>query len=357
MKRLIVIVFIGFVFPCWSQQAEPLIFREKTFDFGEIAEALGNADHEFVFTNNSGRPVSIISVQASCGCTTPDWTRTPVPPGKTGFVKASFDPRGRPGYFNKSLTITTDLDANPIVLQVKGQVVQADSGDGSDFTVSYGNLRFRTKTFSMGTAYINQPPTRRQFPVRNAGLMAINFLSVTKPAYVTVEMPRVLAPQERGFITVTFDARQKNQFGFASDNIQITTDDAGNELLSISLFATLEEFYPTPTVEEALKGPILLVREQNIDLGRFRETSSMDRIVYVVNAGKKDLQIKSIQGNCACISATAQNKVVKPGDSTRVTISFRPQTRGGTQQKAITLYSNDPRNPVQRILVQAYFGD
>lgn len=357
MKRLIVIAFIGFVFPCWSQQAEPLIFREKTFDFGEVSEVQGNADHEFVFTNNSGRPVNIVSVQASCGCTTPDWTRTPVPPGKTGFIRASFDPRGRPGYFNKSLTITTDFDANPIVLQLKGQVVTPDADDGSDFTVAYGSLRFKTRAFSMGTAYINQPATRRKFPVRNAGLMAVNFLSSTKPAYVTVEMPKVLAPQESGFITVSFDARQKNQFGFASDNIQITTDDPGSEVLSISVFATLEEFYPTPSVEEALKGPILVAGEQNIDLGRFTHTTPIDRIVYVRNTGKKDLQIKSIQGNCACISATAQNKIVKPGDSTQVTISFRPQMRGGTQQKAITLYSNDPRNPVQRILVQAYFED
>lgn len=357
MKRLIVIVFVGFVFPCRSQQAEPLIFREKTFDFGEIGEAQGSAVHDFIFTNNSGRAVTIVSVQASCGCTTPDWTRTPVQPGKTGFIKASFDPRGRPGYFNKSLTITTDLDANPVVLQVKGQVLVADAEDNGDFTVAYGNLRFKTRSFSMGTAYINQPPARRQFPVRNAGLMAVNFLSSSKPAYVTVEMPKVLAPQEKGMITVTYDARLKNQFGFASDNIQITTDDPGNEVLSISLFATLEEFYPTPSVEEAVKGPILSVREQNIDLGRFSHTTPMDRVIYVRNTGKKDLQIKSIQGNCACISAAATSKVVKPGDSTLVTISFRPQTRGGTQQKAITLYSNDPRNPVQRILVQAYFED
>src|ERR1700690_3423653 len=50
-----------------AQQAEPLLFKEKTHDFGEIPEEGGNADYEFSFTNNSGRAIKIISVQASCG--------------------------------------------------------------------------------------------------------------------------------------------------------------------------------------------------------------------------------------------------------------------------------------------------
>ena len=86
MKKLFVLILMSLDITSWSQQVEPLIFREKTYDFGEIEEEKGNADHEFIFTNNSGRPVKIISVQASCGCTTPGWSQKPVPQGKTGFI-------------------------------------------------------------------------------------------------------------------------------------------------------------------------------------------------------------------------------------------------------------------------------
>ena len=61
MKKLIVLVFSSFCFPSGAQQVEPLIFREKTYDFGEIEEGGGNADHEFVFTNNSGRRLRLTS--------------------------------------------------------------------------------------------------------------------------------------------------------------------------------------------------------------------------------------------------------------------------------------------------------
>ena len=72
-----------------------------------------------------------------------------------------------------------------------------------------------------------------------------------------------------------------------------------------------------------------------MDLGRYREGATIERQVVLKNPGKKDLQIKNLQGNCACITAVADNKVIKPGDSTVVKIVFKPQNRGGTQQKAL----------------------
>ena len=77
----------------FAQLAEPLFFKEKIHDFGEIIEADGAVEFEFTFTNSSVRPVKILSVQASCGCTTPGWSAEPVAVGKTGFIKASFDPK------------------------------------------------------------------------------------------------------------------------------------------------------------------------------------------------------------------------------------------------------------------------
>src|SRR5262245_39885730 len=61
----------------FAQQAEPLLFNEKIHDFGTIREDAGPADFEFTFTNNSGLAVTVVSVQASCGCTTPGWTKEP----------------------------------------------------------------------------------------------------------------------------------------------------------------------------------------------------------------------------------------------------------------------------------------
>jgi len=357
MRTLILVVVVLLANLSGAQSLEPLIFREKIYDFGEIQETGGNADHEFVFTNNGGRTAKILNVTASCGCTTPGWTKDPIAPGKTGFIKASFDPRGRPGYFNKTLTILTDLDPNPVVLQIKGTVINGVAENESDLTVAAGNLKMKSRSFNMGTVYINRAPVRKEFTVMNDGDEPLKFYGVAKPEYVHVEMPSVLEPKQRGVVAITFDGKMKNQFGFISDNIQFTTNDAGNERKSISLFATLEEYYAPPTAEEMVTAPLAYIRELSIDLGQYPPGATLERKVSVVNKGKKELRIKALQGNCSCISATAESRMIKAGDSTLIKILFKPQTRGGTQQKAITIYTNDPRNPIQWLNVQAYIID
>lgn len=355
MKKLLACGMMCMTGLAWSQAVDPLIFREKVYDFGEVAEDRGLANHEFVFANQSGRPVKILNVTTSCGCTTPGWTKEPVPSGKTGFVKASFDPRGRPGFFNKSLTILTDLDPNPIVLQIKGTVVKP--GEEAELTVAKGNLKLKSGSFSMGTLYINKGPAERQFPVMNSGDTPIKFLSVQKPSYIQVILPEALAPGERGVIKVIYDARAKGTFGFTSDNLLITTTDPAEEAKSISVFATLEEFYPAPTAEELLTAPQAVLKELNIDFGQYPPGATLERNVTLYNRGKKELKIKSLQGNCTCIRAEAGKQTLRAGDSTVVKIVFKPQSRGGTQQKAITLYTNDPRNPAQLVSVSVYVND
>ncbi len=354
MKKLIVLILMALSSQGWSQKVESLVFREKTYDFGEVEEVKGNVDHEFVFTNTSGLPVKIMSVQPSCGCTTPDWSRVPVAQGKTGFIKASFDPRGRPGYFNKTLTVVTDHDPNPIILQIKGVVQSQVVTEKIDFSVSLGNLLFTSRSFNFDKVYINREPVQMTFPIMNTGTAPIELVKASGPAYLKVEMPFVIGPKAKGAIKVTYDPKKKNQFGFATDNIQINTNDPGFEIKLIPVYATLEEFYAVPSPEEVKKGPILVIKEPIVDLGHFQPGENIEKVVSIVNGGKKVLLIKALQGNCTCIVAEVEKKSVGPGDSTHVKISFKPQSRGGTQMKAVTIYSNDPLNSVQRINVQAY---
>src|SRR5882762_6853757 len=128
----------------FSQLSEPLIFREKIHDFGNILEQDGPATFEFTVSNKSTRPIKIMGVQPSCGCTTPNWTKDPIAVGGTGFIKASFDPKGRPGYFDKTLSVTTDWDGTSVILRIKGNVVNPEKmNDPSLFTVASGNLKLK----------------------------------------------------------------------------------------------------------------------------------------------------------------------------------------------------------------------
>lgn len=104
--------------------AEPdITFEELTFDFGTIAEDGGPVKHEFKFTNTGDSPLMIVNATASCGCTRPDFPKKPVAAGKTGVLKVTYLPKGRPGEFNKTVTVKTNSKKHKkVTLRIKGFV-------------------------------------------------------------------------------------------------------------------------------------------------------------------------------------------------------------------------------------------
>jgi hypothetical protein len=342
-----------------AQQADPLLFREKNYDFGEIDENGGNAEHDFIFTNNSGRAIKILSVQASCGCTTPAWTKETIQPGKTGFVKASFDPRGRPGYFNKTLTVTTDLESGSIALQIKGQVASKKPVVAAiDFPVVKGSLRFKSNAVNFEKVYLNAAPVKREFTLYNAGSKAIHFIGQPVAApYIKAEPPAEIGPLQKGVIKITYDAKLRNRYGFVSDNLELGTDDDIEPVKSFAVYATIEESFPPLSANELAKAPVLVLAAPDIDFGRLHAGATATRDIEIKNTGKKELIIRALQENCSCVTASLTSMKIAGGASANLTISLNTEGRAGIQQKAVTLYSNDPRSPVQRITVTAFAGN
>lgn len=93
----------------------------ENFDFGKIKQGVP-ATHKFVFTNKGKVPMVITNAQPSCGCTTPDWTKDPIPPGGQGFVTATYNAASA-GAFNKSISVMANVPNGVVILYIKGEVV------------------------------------------------------------------------------------------------------------------------------------------------------------------------------------------------------------------------------------------
>jgi hypothetical protein len=111
--------------PASSLTTENMYFKFSVHDFGTIQEGPA-AEHEFEFTNTGKEPIIISNVSASCGCTTPSYSKDPVLPGKKGTIKASYNTQGRVAPFTKTITITSNAGIK--VLTIKGEVEKAPSG-------------------------------------------------------------------------------------------------------------------------------------------------------------------------------------------------------------------------------------
>lgn len=100
-------------------------FDKETHDFGSIPQGVP-ATYEFVFKNTGKTPLIVTNAAASCGCTTPEWTKEPIKPGKTGTVKATYN-AASPGPFTKSVTVVSNAKNSTVILYLKGDVKPAES--------------------------------------------------------------------------------------------------------------------------------------------------------------------------------------------------------------------------------------
>ena len=86
-----------------APKADPLQLKETSYDFGKIPQGKP-VTHVFVVSNTGTEPLILENVQASCGCTTPEWTRDPIPVGGTKEIKVGFNAAAE-GAFTKNITI------------------------------------------------------------------------------------------------------------------------------------------------------------------------------------------------------------------------------------------------------------
>ncbi len=141
MKNIILTIAVTlFVLPilAQTQTEKPIIdFAKIEHDFGTIYEGK-KAEFDFVFTNKGNIPLVLTNVQPGCGCTTPEWPREPIMPGKQGKIKAIYDPGAYKGQFAKGITVNSNAANTPVQLIIKGDVKEIPKEKVSPVKIDVG---------------------------------------------------------------------------------------------------------------------------------------------------------------------------------------------------------------------------
>ncbi|HAA14225.1 MAG TPA: DUF1573 domain-containing protein [Cytophagales bacterium] len=95
-------------------------WEETAVNVGKIPQ---NIPHvvKFTFTNEGNAPLIISRTQGSCGCTASEYSQEAIAPGAEGWVKATYN-AAKSGPFNKTVTVFSNVEGNPVVLTLKGEV-------------------------------------------------------------------------------------------------------------------------------------------------------------------------------------------------------------------------------------------
>lgn len=132
MKKILLftlsfLLFIGVQAQTESVAAadDVLSLKESEFDFGKIPQGKP-VYHTFEITNTSDKPLKLDNVSASCGCTTPEWSRDEIAPGATAVIKVGYNAAAE-GQFEKPITIAYGSNKTKII-KIKGIVWKVPAG-------------------------------------------------------------------------------------------------------------------------------------------------------------------------------------------------------------------------------------
>ncbi len=108
-----------------AETPDVLKLKETEHNFGLIPQGKP-VYYTFEITNTGTTPLKLDDVHASCGCTTPEWSREPIASGATAEIKVGYN-AAADGDFDKSISITYNSGQNK-QLKIHGTVWKAPEG-------------------------------------------------------------------------------------------------------------------------------------------------------------------------------------------------------------------------------------
>lgn len=353
MTKTFSTILLLLAFACVQAQSEGIKFDDVKHDFGTVYKG-APVEHTFSFTNVSGKDVSLVSVKASCGCTTPDWSKDVVKNKSKGSVSAKYD-SFRVGQFTKTITVTYDSSRNvqPIVLTITGTILDTTHQDEhaghnhapepSIYNFPQGNLSFDKIAEEIGTIDTDKKK-ELTFRVRNMGTEKIRFIDEPQSEKIFTQVkcnPQSLGAGEIGLVIVTLDAAKYDEKGPFTKKVSLKTDDAAG---AVKEFTISGEFNKVMTAEEKALAPNIQFDMIDYDAGKVIDGEKVVHAFKFTNTGKTDLVIESAKGSCGCTVAEPKDKIIKPGESSSITATFDSSGRSGLNNKTVTVKSNDPDN-------------
>lgn len=362
MKTFMTLFFVHILcFPLWvgAQHVEDgqasISFQNTQHDFGRIAEDGGEAVFDFKFVNIGEMPLVITDVEASCGCTSPLWSVDSIGPGEEGFVKVAYDPHNRPGPFNKTITVTTNGYPSISILTIEGLVVPPSKDITAQYPHRMGGLSFNRRSIHYGNI-TNEKPVTSIIKAYNGTDQVITFSdSILSPSYIEIVVePKIINPGEVGEIQVSYDGKKLNDLGYRTDNIRLFTYELGDSVKSFNVFATILDYFPPLDAQALAKAPKVSFDKDIEDFGNVRVNSAVQTTFTLTNEGSSPLELRKIMPNCTCVKVETENTVIQPGGSLTLSVTMETPSITGTQQKMISVFTNDPTGHVKILTLKAY---
>jgi len=358
-KRITYLLYIAFL-GLFSQNIKAqtpdrklLTWERKTINIGAILEENGPVETEFYAVNLNEENLVFTDVVTDCGCTTVDFTKDTLSTDKIGSIRVRFDPDHRGGEFSKVIIVRTNEDIYGDTLYLEGINMPIPENREMAYIHKVGSLGFRLSAINMGNVFTNQPKLK-YVEVHNFGNEPLELKAEQEflPEYIQVRLePAQLQADQRGLMLITYDGALKGDLGFFDESQTLIMNN--DEQLSIRTMAVVYEYFEHVPRSMEKTVPRLNLSESDIDLKEIPSSRKVSKTIFLSNLGTENLLIRKFTSNCSCIDLTLSKTELFSGEQAELNIEFDPVGRRGIDHKHITIFSNDPINPVKTIIIKS----
>lgn len=349
------VLFLGLQGYAQQQTTAKLVWKVNRIDLGTVLEEQGLQSVTFDYTLSQGKRFAIQEVVTDCGCTTVSYSKDSLGIGESGKISVDFDPSSAAGFFSKLVLVKGNQSQVQDSLFIEGIALPYPANLERNYPVKLGFLGFRMKKVIMGDVFDNEPKVK-YLEFFNHGTMALEKqgFNAKTPAYIQIQQVQDLVrPQERGLLKVSYEAKLRPELGAVSDKIWINWGKEEEGKLELEILADLFDYFSPISKDRLDEVPQLMMSQKIIDLGEISSNTVQRRAVTLTNLGKEPLEIRKVQGNCTCLISELPKNILLPGEKMEMILVFDPVGRKGIDQRNLYIFTNDPVNPVQLLVLKS----
>ena len=352
MKKIFATLCMALCAAAMMGQQPVITFETTEHDFGKINEADGRVSFIFSFKNEGMTPLVLSNVRASCGCTTPTWTKEPVEPGQTGSITVTYNPNGRPGRFQKTITITSNATEPSKKIYIKGEVIPKPAKPVNQYAVKMGALSLKSKSVDLG---VIKKGEFKQAEIEYANLTQeehrIELATNSADAYITNQVTLSPAqPNAEGKFIFVLDSKSAKIYGPVEVYAYVVVDGKKSitEEYKLTIKANIVEDFSQLTLEQKQQAPICeLANEQNA--GKIAPGQTWKFVFPIKNVGVNPLEIRRIYSDEKRLTIKYP-KSIKSSKKSVVTIDINTTgLEAGAYTREVVIITNDYQNPIKRI--------
>lgn len=342
---------VAFTLALFSQSAMAEIeWLEKDYNYGAFREAEGPRMGMVRFVNRGDEAVFINRVRPSCGCTEAEYTEGMIQPGDTAMVSFVYNPKGRPGSFEKTVKVYIGSENDLHVVKLTGTVIGSQSTLQFAYPKEAGPLRL--EALSAKTGELKKGSARHLFiNAYNQSPDTITPSWTSDGRGMQVELtPRSIPPGDIATFGFYVKTSEEERMGPVDYDIHITADTRQPESGScdVRISTVIVPDTRTMTAEEVDNGPRAYLLPEFIDFGELAGGGKAAFSFEILNDGNSLLEVHRVYCSETGVAIKDRPSKIKAGKRGKVKgeLDLR-KIPAGAFRIPVEVMTSDPLHPLR----------